>query len=501
MIHYLVTDRYSSMIRHLLRGLPELRAILCYITYEELFLQLSGPIGHYIFADLDRLSRCEREAAGMFANALRQVAPAARLLNDPVSTLDRLPLLTALHRAGINDFTAVRLDTGERPARFPVFIRTEDGHFGPETDLLADETAFDAALDDLQVRGRPLGGRIAVGFAGGPHPDGRFRRYGAFKIGDRIFAEELFVSERWAVKDAVAHWDPATIAEELDFVRSNPHEEVLRRAFTLAHVDFGRMDYGVVDGRVQVYEINTNPTFSVGPRDDARNERRALARRSTIEAFRALDTPLVEKGRVSFARLVESAEQVSGLTVLSQPFEQAVAAYNAGRFFEAEQLCQQLVARGTDSFDTLLLLGAAQTNLGRKHAALASYENAIKLRPEVSWAHFRRGQVLHQLERYADAVASYDRAIQLRPDFAMAYSDRGVSLGVLQRHREALASYDRAVEIRPDFAAAHFNRGNVLQELNRFDEALVAYDRALQLNPEHAQANCNRGNVLQKLKR
>ena len=302
MIHYLVTDRHSSTIRHLLHGLPELRATLGYITYEELFLQLNGPIGHYIFADLDRLSRYEREAARMFANAVRQVAPAARLLNDPVSTLTRLPLLAALHRTGINNFTAVRLDTGARPLRFPVFIRTEDGHLGPETDLLADETAFDAALESLQASGRPLSGRIAVGFAGGPHPDGRFRRYGAFKIGDRIFADELFASEHWAVKDAVAHWDSATIAEELDFMRRNPHEEVLRKACALAHIDFGRVDYGVVDGRVQVFEINTNPSYSVGPRDDARNERRALARQSTIEAFRALDTPLVEKGRVEFAR-------------------------------------------------------------------------------------------------------------------------------------------------------------------------------------------------------
>jgi hypothetical protein len=62
------------------------------------------------------------------------------------------------------------------------------------------------------------------------------------------------------------------------------------------------VDYGVVDGRVQVYEINTNRTFSIDPSDDARNERRALARRSTIDAFGALDTPLLEKNRVVFAR-------------------------------------------------------------------------------------------------------------------------------------------------------------------------------------------------------
>ena len=302
MIYYLVTSRYSSPIRRLLRGVAELRDTICYMTYEELFFQLSAPIGHYIFGDIDRLSRYERETAGNFADAMRRAAPAAHLLNDPVLTLDRVPLLAALARAGINDFAAVRLDTGARPSGFPVFIRTEDGHFGPETDLLPDEAGFDAALDDLQARGFPLRGRIAVGYAGKPNADGRFRRYSAYKIGDRLFADELFVSEHWAVKDAVALWDRQTIAEELDFVRANPHEDVLRNAFAVGHVDFGRADYGVVDGRVQVYEINTNPIFAIGPRDDGRSQRRALAEQATIDAFRALDTPVGKGGRVKFSK-------------------------------------------------------------------------------------------------------------------------------------------------------------------------------------------------------
>jgi hypothetical protein len=129
MIHYLVTGRYSAPVRRLLRLVPELRRTIRYLTYEELFFQLSAPIGHYVFGDIDRLSRYERETAGNFAGALRRAAPEARVLNDPAVTLDRVPLLAALHRAGINDFEAVRLDVG-RPSRYPVFIRTEDGHFG-----------------------------------------------------------------------------------------------------------------------------------------------------------------------------------------------------------------------------------------------------------------------------------------------------------------------------------------------------------------------------------
>lgn len=301
MIYYLVTGRFSAPVRRLLKLVPELRSTIRYLTYEELFFQLGGPIGHYVFGDIDRLSRYERETAGNFVEALRRAAPDVRILNDPAITLDRVPLLAALHHAGINGFTAVRLDAG-RPSHFPVFIRTEDGHFGPETDLLHDEAAFDAALTDLRARRLPLRGRIAIGYAGKPYADGRFRRYSAYKIGDRVFADELFVSDRWAVKDAVVQWDGASAAEEYEFVTTNPHEDALRRAFAVGQIDFGRADYGVIDGRVQIYEINTNPAFAVRVQDDIRSRRRTIARQTTIEAFRALDTPLPKTGWVRFGK-------------------------------------------------------------------------------------------------------------------------------------------------------------------------------------------------------
>src|SRR6185503_18199508 len=111
MIYYVSTDRFSNTIRRFLRAAPDLRKTLASFTYEELFFERGGPTGHYIFTDFDRLSRYELECAA----ALRRAAPEARILNDPVRTLERFPLLVALHQAGINDFTAVRLECGARP--------------------------------------------------------------------------------------------------------------------------------------------------------------------------------------------------------------------------------------------------------------------------------------------------------------------------------------------------------------------------------------------------
>ena len=110
-----------------------------------------------------------------------------------------------------------------------------------------------------------------------------------------------------------------------------------------------------------------------------------------------------------------------------------------------------------------------------------------------SWQHFISAQ------RFEEALASYDRALKVRPDFAEVLLNRGRALYEMQQFEEALASYDRALTIRPNLAEALYNRGNALHELKRFEEALASYDRALTMRPDYAEALYNRGLTLQEL--
>ena len=73
-------------------------------------------------------------------------------------------------------------------------------------------------------------------------------------------------------------------------------------------------------------------------------------------------------------------------------------------------------------------------------------------------AHFNRGNALSYLKRFDEAVASYDKAIALQPDLADAYSNRGVALKDLKRFDEAVASYDRAIALKPDNGLAYAER-------------------------------------------
>ena len=114
--------------------------------------------------------------------------------------------------------------------------------------------------------------------------------------------------------------------------------------------------------------------------------------------------------------------------------------------------------------------------------------------------YFDHGFALHELKQLGEAVASYDRAIRIKPDYAEAYSNRGLALQALKQLYAAVASYDRAISIKPNFAEAYFNRGTALQELKQFDAAVDSYDRAISIKPGNAEAYFNRGTVLQELK-
>ena len=101
-------------------------------------------------------------------------------------------------------------------------------------------------------------------------------------------------SDGWFVKGRTRIVSKAIVDEEQRYVEENPHAEVLRERFALANVEYGRIDYGFVNGRLQVYEINTNPTI-VGGRagarktGDQRRPKRRLLTSHLVEAFRDMD--------------------------------------------------------------------------------------------------------------------------------------------------------------------------------------------------------------------
>ena len=248
------------------------------------------PIGTYIFAGLDRLSPEETRRAAFVWRILAESHRGRCLLNHPTRSMRRYELLHNLYERGINAFNAYRVTEGRWPERYPVFLRHENDHEGPITPLLMSRHEL---LDAIRAFERTDDRReelLIVEFSDTADARGIYRKYGAFIVGDRIFPKSLQFSRCWVQKSADLR-DPDLLREEVQYVEHNPHEQMLRKIFALARIQYGRMDYVILDGRVQVWEINTNPTIvggQAGP--DARAAVRSLVLTRMVAAFETLSS-------------------------------------------------------------------------------------------------------------------------------------------------------------------------------------------------------------------
>ena len=119
-----------------------------------------------------------------------------------------------------------------------------------------------------------------------------FRKQAAYRVGDAIFQATSVHNSDWIAKVGRKGIAGETLyREEAELLRANPHREVLERAFDIARIDYGRLDFGVVDGAVQVYEINTNPNMSPPKAHPSpiRAASTAMVWRTYLDALAAID--------------------------------------------------------------------------------------------------------------------------------------------------------------------------------------------------------------------
>lgn len=143
--------------------------------------------------------------------------------------------------------------------------------------------------------------------------------------------------------------------------------------------------------------------------------------------------------------------------------------------------------------------------------AIAAFEQAIALQPDLAQAHYGKAISLRdraefkaigignleQLEEldaeaetieldragYEEALAAFIKTTELDPNFETAWQEQGVLLNELGRHPEALAAYDKAIALNPNNDHLHYLRGSLLLQLFRHAEAVEAFNKAIALQP------------------
>jgi len=108
-----------------------------------------------------------------------------------------------------------------------------------------------------------------------------------------------------------------------------------------------------------------------------------------------------------------------------------------------------------------------------------------------AFAYKRKGQ-------WDKAIADYNEAIRLAPDLVFAFNNLGNAYYFKGQLDRAIENYDKAIRLQPDIAEAFANRGNVYRKKGQLDRAIKDYDKAIHFKPDNAQVFADRGLAYEK---
>ncbi len=128
--------------------------------------------------------------------------------------------------------------------------------------------------------------------------------------------------------------------------------------------------------------------------------------------------------------------------------------------------------------------------------AVAAFQEAIRLDPDLAEAHLRLGMAYAALERKPEADESYKKAVELfkkrvqaDPKDAESFFYLGEAHSFLHQDEEAARTYRQTTRLKPDDEEAFYQLGKAETKLAHYPEAVAAFQKALELDPNDSRAS------------
>ena len=104
---------------------------------------------------------------------------------------------------------------------------------------------------------------------------------------------------------------------------------------------------------------------------------------------------------------------------------------------------------GASKYDDAIMDGASNLNTGKTEEALADFNRAIKIKPQVAAGYLGRANTLNIMGRYEEAIEDYDKTLEINPKLANAYVNRASAYSHLGEYEKAIADYEKGLALDP----------------------------------------------------
>jgi tetratricopeptide (TPR) repeat protein len=157
------------------------------------------------------------------------------------------------------------------------------------------------------------------------------------------------------------------------------------------------------------------------------------------------------------------------------------------------------VAVGYKSAKEAVETGRTLLNEGKFDAALAAFNEAVRLAPKDAEGYRWRGLAYRQNRDIDKAIADYTAAIRLAPRDVDAYWYRGCAQRDKGQFDRAIADCTEAIRLKPDHADAYYTRGNAHEWKGELPQAIGDYSKSIRIRPTDAEAYCCRSTAYYRM--
>ena len=104
---------------------------------------------------------------------------------------------------------------------------------------------------------------------------------------------------------------------------------------------------------------------------------------------------------------------------------------------------------GGSKYDDAVLDGVSNLNTGKLEKALADFNRAIEIDPQLAGGYLGRANTLNMMGRYGESIEDYDTVIEIDPKLANAYINRASAYSHLGEYEKAITDYEKGLELDP----------------------------------------------------
>jgi tetratricopeptide (TPR) repeat protein len=165
-----------------------------------------------------------------------------------------------------------------------------------------------------------------------------------------------------------------------------------------------------------------------------------------------------------------------------------------------QQMIDRILRNG-DSAEARLLMGTAKLNALEFNEAIADFQKAVELNPELPDVYTYLGRAHLEVEDQAAARADFEKELERNPNDFDSNLHLAVLLKEAQEFDRARRLLDRALLVRPGDLATLYQVASLDIAQDEFEKARALLERIVKEAPEFREAHISLATVYYRLKR